>query len=243
MVPTSSPDAEADASAGAGASASTPEKHATLAGPTPASVSLSAPTPKPRSCVICRRRKVRCDKLSPCSNCRRANIACVFPSHDRPPRWARRLERLVLTNEAASAAPDSPQAQVVDLQSTHVMERLRTLETLVKELSGQLDQANATASSAGNSPASTAGSHGRDAARGNKILGSVIPGNTGVHDQFGRMVLKDANRGRYVSSGFWSRVDVSELRASIARMTSPSFVSSHMLSIYTSHQLTSRIIG
>lgn len=207
MVPKSSPDADA----GAGASASAAEKHATMAGSTPASVSV--PTPKLRSCVICRRRKVRCDKVSPCSNCRRANIACIFPSNDRPPRWARRLERI--TNEAAGAAPDSPQG--ADLQSTHVMERLRNLESLVKELSGQLDQANATASSAGggsgaasagNSPASTAGSHARDAERGTKTYSTL--GNTapGVQEQFGRMVLKDANRGRYVSSGFWSRVDV-----------------------------------
>jgi hypothetical protein len=53
---------------------------------------------KLRSCVTCRQRKVRCDKRAPCSNCRRADIACVFPSLDRPPRWARRIK------EAAAVA-------------------------------------------------------------------------------------------------------------------------------------------
>ncbi|PSR79966.1 fungal-specific transcription factor domain-domain-containing protein [Coniella lustricola] len=180
--------------------------------PLPASASTSAS--KLRSCVLCRRRKVRCDKADPCSNCRRGNIVCVFPSLDRPPRWARRLERLThdgtLSSQDGSAATSQPNLA----QAPHVMERLRTLESLVKELSGQLEQANAAAVSAasdasgptssGNSPRSsmahgTGNSH--DAAM------SSIAGPTGIHKQFGRMVLKDANQSRYISSGFWSRVD------------------------------------
>ncbi|KAK1837621.1 fungal specific transcription factor domain-containing protein, partial [Colletotrichum chrysophilum] len=38
------------------------------------------PALNPRSCVTCRRRKVRCDKQMPCSNCRRAVIQCIFPA-------------------------------------------------------------------------------------------------------------------------------------------------------------------
>ncbi len=41
-------------------------------------------TPKKRNCVICRRRKVRCDNLSPCTTCRRAQVDCVVPS-TKPP--------------------------------------------------------------------------------------------------------------------------------------------------------------
>ena len=106
---------------------------------------------KLRSCVVCRARKVRCDKLSPCSNCRRANIACVIPSNDRPPRWARRLER-VANNAATSAAQASQGAEPAP---AHVMEKLRNLEGLVKDLRSQLEQAN-TASS----PAAGGGSSG-----------------------------------------------------------------------------------
>lgn len=161
----------------------------------------AAPSPKPRSCVVCRRRKVRCDKASPCANCRRANIACVFPSSadDRPPRWARRLERLT-TN--ATPSPDT--------QAVQVMERLRSLEGLVKELSSQLELAHAAAGSEGggsassaNSPLQAAGVH--DTAGGTSTQAS----SASVQKQFGRLVLKDANRSRYISSGFWSRVDVS----------------------------------
>ncbi|KAJ5116335.1 hypothetical protein N7456_000683 [Penicillium angulare] len=139
---------------------------------------------KPRSCVICRSRKVRCDKLSPCSNCRRANIACIYPSADRPPRWARRLERPV-TGE--------------------VMERLHHLEGLVKDLTGQLEQAHAanrSAAGSSNSPGSS--THDHDGGyQGN--MHSAGSGN--VQNKFGRLVLNDASKSRYVGSGFWSWVN------------------------------------
>ncbi|TVY25692.1 Bikaverin cluster transcription factor [Lachnellula hyalina] len=171
--------------------------------------SASAPIPKKRSCVVCRSRKVRCDKLSPCSNCRRANIACVFPSTDRPPRWARRL--------AASNPQVSAVSQTPDPAATQVMERLRNLESLVKDLSGQLEVANAAAaanaaanstaggSSGVNSPGSS--SHDRDTGLQKEVSPSTNTENVGLQKQFGRLVLQDANRSRYVSSGFWSRVN------------------------------------
>jgi Fungal Zn(2)-Cys(6) binuclear cluster domain len=184
------------------ASASGAENHASL----PSSSPSAAPAlvPKLRSCVVCRSRKVRCDKRSPCSNCRRANIACVLPSTDRPPRWARRLNQHAAT-ESIPAPRDA------DLGVDKVMDRLRHLENLVKELSGQLEQARAATALATSSDNSGS-------------LGSQLPGNsilnheeengrehqvdTGdVHKQFGRLVLQSASSSRYVSSGFWSRVD------------------------------------
>lgn len=33
---------------------------------------------KPFSCLVCRQRKVRCDRTSPCANCTRAEIACEY---------------------------------------------------------------------------------------------------------------------------------------------------------------------
>jgi len=83
------------------------------------------------------------------------------------------------------------------------MERLRTLESLVKELSGQLEQANAAARSvAGGSsgvPSPGHSDHQRE--------DSPASDPSSVQKQFGRLVVHDANRSRYVSSGFWSRVD------------------------------------
>lgn len=170
--------ASASSATVAGASASTAENNARspgVKGGSPAFTSGTGRATKPRSCVVCRSRKVRCDKQSPCSNCRRANIACTVPSNDRPPRWARRL---------AQPAPED------------VMERLRTLEHLVKVLSGQLEEANARASSAGvSSAAQSPGSSTHD------------PTGDHVQRQFGRLVLNDSNQSRYIGSGFWSRVN------------------------------------
>lgn len=49
------------------------------------STAASSGGPSLRSCVPCRRRKVRCDKVHPCANCVRLGAACVFP----PPGRAR----------------------------------------------------------------------------------------------------------------------------------------------------------
>ncbi|KAI0545913.1 hypothetical protein F4679DRAFT_448701 [Xylaria curta] len=158
----------------------------------------TAAPPKLRSCVVCRSRKVRCDKQSPCSNCRRAGIPCVVPSADRPPRWARRLERV-----AHNAAAGERAAQAADAPTAQVMERLRSLETLVKDLSSQLEQAHVAAnSSTGNSPASSTQDREGDLHRS-----APLTGTSSIRSQFGRLVLGDASRSRYVSSGFWSRVN------------------------------------
>ncbi|CAJ2506557.1 Uu.00g006870.m01.CDS01 [Anthostomella pinea] len=191
------------------ASASGTEKAATSPSTTATPATASAPRPKVRSCAVCRTRKVRCDKQSPCSNCRRANIPCVVPSADRPPRWARRLERIT-ASAAASAAADSTPAPDVDPGVSQVMERLRSLESLVKDLSGQLEQAQAAALSTGSSPrididSPGSSTHGRDADHRAEQPSTTSAGN--VQQQFGRLVLNDASKSRYVSSGFWSRVN------------------------------------
>ena len=191
--------------ANSGASALGTEKNASS--PTSARTSSSAPAPasKLRSCVVCRSRKVRCDKQSPCSNCYRANMLCVFPSIDRPPRWARRLERL--TNNAT--ASNAPAQQDADPSVDKVMDRLRSLENLVKELSGQLEQTQAAASSTGtssfalNSPGTS--TLDRSVEQQRDISPATSTGS--VQKQFGRLIHQDASRSRYVSSGFWSRIN------------------------------------
>jgi hypothetical protein len=202
------PKTGAEGTSGAFASASDAEKSARLD-----TSGRNEATPKPRSCVVCRSRKVRCDKRAPCSNCRRANIACVFPSTDRPPRWARRLDRL-------NSALSNPQAsQEVRPIADGVMERLRTLECLVKDLSGQLEKAKSAANPAagGSSGVGSPESSMHDREPGKQS--HALPDSTGdVQQKFGRLVLRDASRSRYISSGFWSRVndEVGLVRAAAA---------------------------
>ncbi|KAI1867497.1 hypothetical protein JX265_007299 [Neoarthrinium moseri] len=183
--------ASAAGAPGAASSVSGAEGNATSSAP-PSSTTTAPAPPKLRSCVVCRSRKVRCNKESPCANCRRANIPCVFPSADRPPRWARRLERI--TSNAAAGAKAGSDA---DPATAQVMERLRNLEGLVKELSGQLEQAHSAAQSnagsEGNSPGNSA--HGRDADHAAAPSG---PGSSSIQKQFGRMVINDPSRSRYL---------------------------------------------
>src|ERR1700749_5125414 len=68
----------------------------------------------PRSCVTCRRRKVKCDKKPKCTNCVKAHIECIYPSPGRAPR-----------------KPRKP-------QDTELMERLRKLEGVVQMLGTQV---------------------------------------------------------------------------------------------------------
>ncbi|KAK4210651.1 fungal-specific transcription factor domain-containing protein [Rhypophila decipiens] len=101
----------------------------------------------PRSCVTCRRRKVRCDKHMPCSNCRRAQIPCIFPAPGRAPRRPRPKD------------PNAPSKQPSSERELELVKRLRKLEGIVEELSGQIEiETVRHTSSAGNSPEAV-GSH------------------------------------------------------------------------------------
>lgn len=167
---------------------------------------------------------MKCDKRSPCSNCLRGNIACVLPSIDRPPRWARRMERVAHTAAASALAsasasasppvPSEPPAPAAGGGAEHqqVLDRLRTLEGLVHELSNQLQPTQQTPQTADRS-VPRAGSvipttevspqelpHLRDSASPSSSAGSMPR-------DFGRLVLQDPHRSRYISSGFWSRVN------------------------------------
>lgn len=74
---------------------------------------LSQPTHL-RSCVLCRQRKVKCDRRQPCSNCVRAGANCVHPP-------------------GAGRAAKRPR-QAVD---TKVLDRLSHLEATIKRLQQQ----------------------------------------------------------------------------------------------------------
>ena len=211
------------------ASASWAEKSAKL--PTSARTSSSVPAPKLRSCIICRSRKVRCDKQSPCSNCRRANVQCELPSTKRLPRWARRFDGS--TKKAATWDASAPQDVEPDIDQA--LERLHNVENMVKELSSQLEQARGVTSSArgdlttGNSPGSSTQNH--DAGLQKQM--SPERYTVGVDQQVGRLVVQDASRVRYVSSSFWSRID-DEVGQLVVDM--PSFRLSDLLTFATARR-------
>ncbi|KAH6651298.1 fungal-specific transcription factor domain-containing protein [Chaetomium tenue] len=234
-----------------------PQQIIALARHPPPGASVYSPTAapstalNPRSCVTCRRRKVRCDKHMPCSNCRRGQIPCIFPAPGRAPRRVRPKD------------PNAPAKQPSSERELELMKRLRKLEGIVEELSGQIEVESVRHPySAGNSPEAGAAYQKDDHALGGRSMpgpnvtsGSVnheSPGFTharlqtrptsasisetdsigkaspDVHKQFGRLVLNERGVTRYVSSSLWSSIndELDELRKASQYLTDEESVES-----------------
>ena len=135
----------------------------------------------PRSCVTCRKRKVRCDKQQPCSNCVRARIPCQFPAPGRAPRRPRK-------------PPDG-----------ELLARLRKLEGVVKSLGATPDDENILPS-----PLATENGtvHRPDSASPlveNGVENANRLRNASLDNNFGRLVL-DEGKSRYVNNSFWANL-------------------------------------
>jgi hypothetical protein len=180
-------------------------------------------TLNPRSCVTCRRRKVRCDKHMPCGNCRKARISCIFPAPGRAPRRPRPRD------------PNAPPKQTSE-REVELVKRLRKLEGIVEELSGQIEVEARHPSSAGESPEESghdaerrrqdsgsgvlsphslqlsgyptvSAAPGRLITTGSSTWGALQSPTMGVNKHFGRLVLNDKGKTRYVSNAFWSKMN------------------------------------
>lgn len=82
-----------------------------------------------RSCDVCRKRKVKCDKVSTgCSNCTKAHVECHYPAPGRAPR-----------------RPKS--GKQISAREAELLKRLRRLEGVVQELSGQSEEPQRSATS------------------------------------------------------------------------------------------------
>lgn len=176
--------------------------------PTAVPLSATAPRPPPdassRSCVTCRRRKVRCNKRTPCSNCVKAGIDCIFPPPGRAPRKSKR-------------PPDA-----------ELLSRLRRLEGVIEHLSGKNGETGvgSTSSLSPTQPASaTIPSATTNTAPAPAPVPAPVssetenkPQNTGcpfedadprklapkkLENEFGRLVIEEG-RSRYVSNRLWA---------------------------------------
>ncbi|KAH8679721.1 fungal-specific transcription factor domain-containing protein [Tricladium varicosporioides] len=175
-----------------------------------------------RSCVTCRRRKVKCDKQEPCSNCVKAGSQCIFPAPGRAPRRPR----------VGGTGSSEREAEL--------LKRLRRLEGVVEELSGQVE-----IEAVKNSPASDTSSlpkDGESSEASSKIhnvrvvgmdegsgatkkewitrawhMGTGPPktdfGLNRVEAGIGRLVI-DEGKSRYMSHPFWSQItdEVTEIK-------------------------------
>ncbi|KAM5454875.1 hypothetical protein MaudCBS49596_002174 [Microsporum audouinii] len=95
------------------------------------------------SCELCRERKVKCDKLDPCTNCASAGVVCVPVRRPRLPRGAhaQRLRRIPPEDPEASIRIDiSPGAGTA--ADEDLKKRIRRLEALVDSLRSSASQSS-----------------------------------------------------------------------------------------------------
>ncbi|KAJ5613615.1 hypothetical protein N7528_007269 [Penicillium herquei] len=64
----------------------------------------SSDSPKPYSCVVCYKRKVKCDRKEPCSRCAKAEVECIY----QPPPPPRRRKRARDASGSASSEREKP---------------------------------------------------------------------------------------------------------------------------------------
>lgn len=149
----------------------------------------------PRSCVTCRKRKVKCDKKQPCSNCVKGSIECIFPKPGRAPRRTKKP------------------------QDAELLARLRRLEGVVQKLGKDADGENisprrkSSQSSSGKadsqSPTQTMLDHGQASPCTTRATYEDMEGHLHTLNTFklekemGQLVVGEG-RSRYVSNGFWS---------------------------------------
>jgi hypothetical protein len=146
------------------------------------SISSTPPSANPRSCVTCRKRKVKCDKKQPCLNCTRAKIDCIFPGPGRAPRKNRK-------------PPDG-----------ELMDRLKRLEGVVLSLNAQVEEHEQEA--AVREKRKEDGTTDENFPNGRRESRSVVFDTSveGLETRFGRLVV-DQGRSRYINNSFWASLN------------------------------------
>lgn len=87
------------------------------------------PVLKPKACVPCRTRKVKCNRGSPCSNCSNWSLECVFPS---PKRTSRRRPKVPASPTSNETGPHHPGDSPVEVGLQTIEEILRQLEHFIQ---------------------------------------------------------------------------------------------------------------
>ncbi|KAH7129035.1 hypothetical protein EDB81DRAFT_906835 [Dactylonectria macrodidyma] len=148
------------------------------------------PAIQPRSCFGCRRRKVRCDRRSPCLSCTRNLTECVFPA----PRRATRH--------------DSTGAETPKRKQAHLLSRLRHLESAVEILTTRSKRQTER----GSPESDGAGLVSQGI--GNDNRGTTLDDNpAGLGEELGRLVV-DENGSVYIGNQFWAafRDEVNQIK-------------------------------
>lgn len=152
-------------------SSSSPQSNLSVPSPASATTALN-----PISCIVCRRRKVRCDrKLDSCSNCAKGETPCIYPTSLRATR--RKEVNQQYLNDANREAI--------------LLNRLKKLEGMISVLGNHAPDDSA----APDSPIKTTGVAGHPPPAGDDE-------NGGLNQALGKMII-DGGQSRYISSSVW----------------------------------------
>lgn len=147
----------------------------------------------PRSCVTCRKRKVRCNKVEPkCENCVKASIDCIYPAPGRAPRKPRK-------------PPDA-----------ELLKRLRRLEGVVQGLGAQVDDENKPFSpSDQHSRNNSIGNVSRTSSIAKERCPLEIQAGLDEVSELplGKLVVSDG-KSRYVNNSYWASIgnEIADIR-------------------------------
>ena len=164
---------------------------------------------RPQSCFLCRRRKVRCNKESPCSTCRRVQVPCIYPIGRAPrqTRTRRHGAQSIAENELA--------------------EKVSVLEQMIEKLGDRINGEPALKSAVSSTPSHAASqtqtctpkdspshssspeTHCQELSRDNLTSdsGHSLQSHELQH-KLGRLVLhEETGSKRYVCDGIWAKLD------------------------------------
>lgn len=132
-----------------------------------------------RSCFSCRKRKVRCGKLQPCSNCVKAGVECIFPT-------VRRESRNSTTKHNAELAA-----------------RLKYLECIIERLERRINSELDGRKAAPETCVDNAKQHEVHKEISLRDNDNCVSSEATVGVELGRLIVNEG-RSQYLSQSFWA---------------------------------------
>ncbi|KAL4963436.1 uncharacterized protein BDV14DRAFT_190918 [Aspergillus stella-maris] len=146
---------------------------------------MDQPRP-PRSCTLCRQRKIKCDRQQPCGNCIRLESTCIYPA-------------------GFGRAPKRPRKGV----EARLLAQLSRLESAVKRMEGQSGAPTPDPTNTATATNANTNDNHNESSNDNETNDP----NGSIDSQIGRLVI-DENQSCYVSSAPWAQLgdEIEEMR-------------------------------
>jgi hypothetical protein len=129
-----------------------------------------------RSCIECSRRKVRCDRQSPCNNCVRAESECVFPKFRKRPVKKQKAG----SREEQSSSTSLPSNEARGVNDEPISGSITTVIT------------------------PTSSQDGSQLAKPSSVASEGLYDQTADRREEPTWLVRQQNKSRYISNNFWA---------------------------------------